>query len=123
MGAGTVITSTDGDYYLLVNGAVSMKYGVPKGHLGPGEDMIDAAVRETYEETGIHLERSQLNLVKSILYKKIRLFKVTIDRNEHPNPVPVDTCEISHAKWFHKTQIHHLHDMTQLTRSILIRRI
>lgn len=35
--------------------------GIPKGKIEDGEDEIDAALRETYEETGIVLDQRQLD--------------------------------------------------------------
>jgi len=32
-------------------------WSIPKGHLEPHEDFLQAALRETYEETGIHVRR------------------------------------------------------------------
>lgn len=34
--------------------------GIPKGHLEPGEDLLDGALRELEEETGIRLAKGQL---------------------------------------------------------------
>lgn len=36
--------------------------GIPKGGVEKGESLIDAAIRETFEETGIKIEQSQLTL-------------------------------------------------------------
>jgi len=35
-------------------------YSIPKGHVDTGEDIIDAAIRETYEETGIKISRKEI---------------------------------------------------------------
>ena len=44
----------DGDRYLMVEEAVKgrLAYNQPAGHLDDGESLLDAAVRETLEETG-----------------------------------------------------------------------
>jgi predicted NUDIX family NTP pyrophosphohydrolase len=40
---------------------VSPRMGIPKGGVENGESLIDAAIRETLEETGIRIHPSQLN--------------------------------------------------------------
>jgi 8-oxo-dGTP pyrophosphatase MutT (NUDIX family) len=46
------------DRYLMVKEFESGKLVInqPAGHVEPGEDIIDAAIRETYEETGWHVD-------------------------------------------------------------------
>lgn len=46
------------DQYLMVKEIDSGKLVInqPAGHVDPGEDIIDAAIRETYEETGWHVD-------------------------------------------------------------------
>ena len=46
------------DQYLMVKEIDSGKLVInqPAGHVEPGEDIIDAAIRETYEETGWHVD-------------------------------------------------------------------
>ncbi len=41
--------------WLLLRGHRSREWGFPKGHQDPGEELIQAALRETVEETGIAL--------------------------------------------------------------------
>ena len=45
------------DQYLMIKEIDSGKLVInqPAGHVEPGEDIIDAAIRETYEETGWHV--------------------------------------------------------------------
>ena len=52
----------DGDRYLMVEEEVSGKlaYNQPAGHLDDGESLIEAAVRETLEETGWTVELQHL---------------------------------------------------------------
>ena len=35
-------------------------YSIPKGHLEDGEDLLEAAIRETYEELGLKFEINQI---------------------------------------------------------------
>jgi 8-oxo-(d)GTP phosphatase len=39
---------------LVVHRVEHDDWSLPKGHLDPGEDDAEAALRETYEETGVH---------------------------------------------------------------------
>jgi 8-oxo-dGTP pyrophosphatase MutT (NUDIX family) len=52
----------DGDRYLMVEEQVNGRvvYNQPAGHLEDGESLVDAAVRETLEETGWTVEPSYL---------------------------------------------------------------
>jgi 8-oxo-dGTP pyrophosphatase MutT (NUDIX family) len=58
-----VLSPTEkGPAYLLTRRALHMRrgagnYALPGGNLEPGEDAIDAALRETQEELGVRLER------------------------------------------------------------------
>lgn len=58
-----VLSPTDqGPSFLLTRRALHLRggagnYALPGGHLDPGEDAIDAASRETWEELGVAVER------------------------------------------------------------------
>jgi len=53
--AGFVLYAIDGGErkYLLLRHRYGGHWGFPKGHIEAGESEMDAALRETYEETGI----------------------------------------------------------------------
>ena len=55
LAAGILVWRTSGEEieFLLVRNAKHGTWGFPKGHAQPGEDLVDAAIRETEEETGI----------------------------------------------------------------------
>lgn len=65
-------------------------FGPPKGGVNDGESNIDAAIRETREETSILINKSQISNIdnpivieyrntKNYLYKTIYLYKVIIN--------------------------------------------
>lgn len=47
---------------LMVLDAKDKYLGIPKGGIEPGEDPLDAAIRETMEETGVIVKKSQIKL-------------------------------------------------------------
>ena len=68
MGAGIILMAMDNnepkilgligdDKHRKKHGAI---YDLPKGTRDPGESMIDCAIRETFEETGININKSEL---------------------------------------------------------------
>ena len=50
-----------GDSVLLVKQKHSGKYSIPKGEVQSGEDILGAAIRETYEETGLQIDINSIN--------------------------------------------------------------
>ncbi len=54
-GAGGIVTArfADGPKILLIKNTYDSRWGIPKGHVDPGETSEQAAVREVEEETGI----------------------------------------------------------------------
>ena len=51
--AGGVVVNAKGEIALVLNGPVF--WGFPKGHVDPGEELLEAAKREITEETGLTL--------------------------------------------------------------------
>lgn len=99
--AGSIIYTIKDDtiYYLLVKQRESGNWSLPKGRLNKEEDILDGAIRETYEETGLILDKEQYNGTKS--HKKCKYFYIMV------NPLlfniklkPKDRREISKIAWF-----------------------
>ena len=59
------------------NAAWFGRHDIPKGHINVGEDKIDAAIRETFEEIGLIIDRKQVNPTEHIVNytKKDVVFK------------------------------------------------
>lgn len=102
--AGTIIINKDYTKILLVKGKRSSKWGPPKGHIENNENIMNAAIRETYEETGLLLNESQAYKYKNtekpyfVVLTKIVFFVFVIDDIEDLDPI--DKNEISEVKWF-----------------------
>lgn len=79
-------------YYILVEG--SSGFGFPKGHMEGNENETETALREIWEETGVHaiLDRSFCKSVeyqvikKKDTYKKVTFFIATYPKEETPAP-------------------------------------
>ena len=76
--AGGVVTNPEGK--VLVVSQHGRSWSLPKGHIDPGEDALDAAKREIYEESGI----SKLHLVRELgTYERYKIgLKSKEDRGE-----------------------------------------
>jgi 8-oxo-dGTP pyrophosphatase MutT (NUDIX family) len=77
--AGFLIKSAD-DKYLIVKpfGGSTKGWGIPKGKRDKNESIFDAAVRETYEETALHIDGN-----KSVEhYESEPFFHYTVDTTE-----------------------------------------
>jgi 8-oxo-dGTP pyrophosphatase MutT (NUDIX family) len=61
--------------------------GIPKGKIEPGEDLIEAAIRETAEETGIFIKPDQLN-------KSVNTIEV-YSNQKYQKSIHYFICEIS----------------------------
>ena len=67
MGAGIILMAYDGDEPKILGLIGDMAhrqkhratYDLPKGTRDPGESMVDCAVRETFEETGINISPNE----------------------------------------------------------------
>ena len=106
----------------LKSGTINKLWGPPKGGIDSGETALDAAIRETREEIGLKIDKSEIkNSNKPItinysnkngsVYKKVYLFLVDIDSTsqlglpteEVPNSM-LQVEEIDKAYFMNKTE-------------------
>jgi 8-oxo-dGTP pyrophosphatase MutT (NUDIX family) len=84
------------------------KWSLPGGGLHKGEDSFDGALRELYEETGIHLKTRQLKRHSEHVFRMHNLSfnyvlfvaRVRTELNLHHRPV-----EIFEARWVNRHEI------------------
>ena len=95
--AGTIILDFSTKKVLLTQ-SYNGHWGLPKGHLEKGETTEDCALRETYEETGIKLERNRLG-EKKVIYNGDAIYYVVNGTNLKFNLQNIDTNEISGIAW------------------------
>jgi 8-oxo-dGTP pyrophosphatase MutT (NUDIX family) len=73
--AGVLMTSTDGDKTkILVVQSRGRLWGIPKGGIENGENEMDCAFRELYEETGIKLDKKKSDVAATIRMKHGQYF-------------------------------------------------
>lgn len=79
--------------YLYLKGI--KKFGLPKGHIDNNETYENCAIRETFEETGIKINKS--SLIFKIKISDTYYFPIILNKEEVLSPV--DKIEIQDAKW------------------------
>ncbi|RTZ48043.1 NUDIX hydrolase [Candidimonas sp. SYP-B2681] len=77
-----IIILNDQSQVLLARFSRLNHWDIPKGAANPGELPVEAAIRETQEETGLVFTASQLSEIGRIPYsgqKDLHLFRVKVD--------------------------------------------
>lgn len=86
-------------------------WGVPKGHCEEGESLIDCAIRETYEETGLACMPEQrldpVDTVNPKEYKRVFVFLARHMGESEPEPVTKD--EVDDIRWWPIDSLPRLH--------------
>lgn len=72
---------------------LNCKWGLPKGHKNNDESLMECAIRETYEETGLNIIIN--NTHPSIKVKNTTYFIYVLDKNESSIFTPKDKKEIT----------------------------
>jgi len=81
----------------IVFGRKHRKYSIPKGKMNRDETLVETAIRECYEETGIKVDISSENqCVNGIC--SYPSFVVKMDGVNY-NSKPIDTTEIAQVRW------------------------
>ena len=88
--------------FLLVQSMLNRTWGFPKGHLEAGENNVQAAKREVYEEVGLR-PNYDFNFKESLTYKitRDRLKTVTLFLSEFipTQKIKLQKSEIGASKW------------------------
>jgi len=95
------------------------------GSVLKGEDSIGAAVRETFEETGLRFAKEQGELLFTIIRDTVggRRYNDIVDvwLFRHDGEIPLEkatTDEVEEARWMDRAEIAALHDEGKLVTSI-----
>jgi len=109
--AGFILYSMDGEVrkYLLLRHRYGGHWGFPKGHIEPGESEMDAALRETREETGIdkvllipgfrEVSNYSFRRGSRLVFKENVYFLASADHSE-----PVLSREHTQGEWLSYTE-------------------
>lgn len=82
-------------------------YSIPKGHIEEGESKIEAAIRETKEETGIEISKDEINKEeykieyrnkKGKKYKEVYYYIVNVNFNLD-DILPREQLELNEINW------------------------
>ncbi len=99
--ASALVFDESGNVLLIRENYDRRRYGLPGGALESGETPVEAAVRETREETGVDVAAGPLVGVYTLRSPEHTLvgfvFHSTVDRGEAAVP---DTGEIAEVGWF-----------------------
>lgn len=100
---------------LLIIQSYSKLWGLPKGHVEENESNQDCAIRETYEETGIQIDKSHLLRSYSI-YNGDGIYYIVDGSNLEFNTREIqDTPEITGIGWICLKCLKHFMNTNQIS--------
>ncbi len=94
---GGIILDRD-DHLLIVKGKHSGKWSVPKGTLEDNETLLEGALREIKEETGLKLQPCSVKKLEYWAVNRARLYLLQVEKRK-PRLRPKDEKEIKMAYW------------------------
>lgn len=107
---GVIIENKKGKIFLMQSPKWGNTWIIPGGHVEPGEAILDSAVRETFEETGM-----QTKPIKILLYRELinppdfnrpaHLLSFICIVKTQTEDVKIDTREITKYKWIDPKEI------------------
>lgn len=80
-------------------------YSIPKGEIDEGEDLVDAAIRETFEEVGILVPRSEIeneepySVDKANGRKRLYYYIVRFPDGKYPDRLPKAMLQLDEIDW------------------------
>lgn len=115
--AGGIILATESQL-AIIRGRVSGKWGVPKGSLDDSDNsVLDGAIREIYEETGLKLRVENGKPLDYWMVYKCRLYLFNLNRV--PRLKPQDTNEIIESMWLDLSDIEKVDEIYQQSTKML----
>ena len=110
--AGGVVTNDEGE--VLVVSQRGTSWSLPKGHIDPGEEALDAARREIYEESGIRdlelvrelgtYERHKIGVDGGDDRSELKAITMFLFRTKEKSLRPVDS-DNPEARWVEKAKV------------------
>lgn len=88
--------------FLLIRNKRSAHWGFPKGHVEPGETEEETAIREVFEETGLHIEilpgfvKKSDYTIQGKIEKSVSIFLASTEESDYT----LQEEEIKEGGWF-----------------------
>lgn len=124
VGTGIILIDTN-NKILISQRADNGEWSIPGGSLELGESLEECIVRETFEETGLLLDKERLmfnsvKVMKNAVNKNGRLINIVsvsywvdgVDRHE----ITLDNREFKETKWLSLEEINELTNITEYTK-------